>query len=103
MRPSDPDVYKRQHDAWSAPAEGGPVMPLARLLLVLATLLLAGLDRRTQAEPARQEADDAQQLVQGELRLVEMTGALDAQRQMNALISHEPVSYTHLDVYKRQG
>ncbi|WZB75190.1 HAMP domain-containing sensor histidine kinase [Achromobacter insuavis] len=37
----------------------------------------------------RQEADDAQQLVQGELRLVEMTGALDAQRQMNALISHE--------------
>ncbi len=82
-------VWILAHDAWSAPAEGGPLVPLARLLLALATLLLAGLERRVQTEPARQEADDAQQLVQGELRLVEMTGALDAQRQMNALISHE--------------
>ncbi|MFY3276139.1 sensor histidine kinase [Achromobacter xylosoxidans] len=32
---------------------------------------------------------DADQLVQGELRLVEMASALDTQRQMNALISHE--------------
>ncbi|CAB3640871.1 Adaptive-response sensory-kinase SasA [Achromobacter dolens] len=77
------------HDAWSGSTDGGPVMPLARLLLALAALLLAGLERRTQADPARQQTDDAQQLVQGELRLVEMTGALDAQRQMNALISHE--------------
>lgn len=82
-------VWILAHDAWSASLAGGPVVPLARLLLTLATLLLAGLERRTQAAPARLETDDAQQLVQGELRLAEMAGALDAQRQMNALISHE--------------
>lgn len=65
------------------------MLPLARLLLVLAALLLAGLAQRGTGSAAPHARADADQLVQGELRLVEMASALDTQRQMNALISHE--------------
>lgn len=77
-------------DAGFVSSDGSLVLPLARMLLVLAALLLAGLvhpDTASAVPHAR--ADDTDQLVQGELRLVEMASALDTQRQMNALISHE--------------
>lgn len=82
------------HDALR-PAGGdgaGMGFELARLLLVAGALLLLAI--RGQA-PARAEAAqdthaaDAEHLAQGELRLAELAGALDTQRQMNALISHE--------------
>ncbi|MPT25444.1 MAG: HAMP domain-containing histidine kinase [Achromobacter sp.] len=72
------------HDAWAMPDTGMLAAPLARLLLVQAALLLTGLE-----PPKRPDSADADQRVEGELRLVEMAGALDTQRQMNALISHE--------------
>ncbi|MFY3333520.1 sensor histidine kinase, partial [Achromobacter xylosoxidans] len=76
-------------DAGFVPGDGSLVLPLARLLLVLAALLLAGLAQRDTASAVPHGRADADQLVQGELRLVEMASALDSQRQMNALISHE--------------
>nr|WP_277401997.1 HAMP domain-containing sensor histidine kinase [Achromobacter xylosoxidans] len=76
-------------DAGFVPGDGSLVLPLARLLLVLAALLLAGLAQRGTGSAAPHARADADQLVQGELRLVEMASALDTQRQMNALISHE--------------
>lgn len=76
-------------DAWS-PTVGGALAPeLARLLLVLAALLLAGMERLPRQDPARTEPAGVDHQIEGELRLVEMAGALDTQRQMNALISHE--------------
>lgn len=82
-------VWILGHDAWSAPGDGALAAPLARLLLVLAALLLAGLEPRSRQAATQRNANDAEQWVEGELRLVEMAGALDTQRQMNALISHE--------------
>ena len=83
------------HDAWlpAGAAGSGTAAELARLLLVSAALLLLaiGQQSRPQAAPghAGHEHSDAEHLAQGELRLAEMAGALDTQRQMNALISHE--------------
>ena len=77
------------HDAWSAQGGGTLVAELARLLLVLAALLLAGLSRGPRQDQASPDPAAADHQVQGELRLAEMAGALDTQRQMNALISHE--------------
>lgn len=82
-------VWVLGHDAWSAPGDGALAAALARLLLVLAALLLAGLEPRSRQEATRRNAGESEQWVEGELRLVEMAGALDTQRQMNALISHE--------------
>ncbi|MGE8656946.1 MAG: sensor histidine kinase [Achromobacter sp.] len=82
-------VWILGHDAWFAPGDGSLAAPLARLLLVLAALLLAGLEPRACQHAARRDAAAAEQWVEGELRLAEMAGALDTQRQMNALISHE--------------
>lgn len=77
------------HDAWAMPDAGTSAAPLARLLLVQAALLLAGLAPPTCKAVARPAQTDTDQRVEGELRLVEMASALDTQRQMNALISHE--------------
>lgn len=77
------------HDAWSAQGDGALVPEVARLLLVLAALLLVGLDRGSRQDQTAHDPVTADHQVQGELRLAEMAGALDTQRQMNALISHE--------------
>ncbi|MBB1624931.1 two-component sensor histidine kinase [Achromobacter sp. UMC71] len=76
-------------DAWSTRGNGALAPEMARLLLVLAALLLAGLARGPRQDPASHDQAAAGHQVQGELRLAEMAGALDTQRQMNALISHE--------------
>lgn len=71
---------------------------LLRLLLVTGALLLYAMGGRAAAASAPAPAPTAtgpapaagtDQLAQGELRLAELAGALDTQRQMNALISHE--------------
>jgi len=77
------------HDAWSSTASGALAPELARLLLVLAALLLAGMERQPRQDPAHTDPNGIDHQIEGELRLVEMAGALDTQRQMNALISHE--------------
>ncbi|WP_445658619.1 sensor histidine kinase [Achromobacter sp. NCFB-sbj8-Ac1-l] len=80
-------VWVLTQDAVPGQSDGALAPELARLLLVLAALLLAGLDpRHAHARPAPADADSH---VQGDLRLAEMAGALDTQRQVNALISHE--------------
>ncbi len=84
-------------DTWlpGGSASGAALAELARLLLVLTSLLLLAIGRqgRPQAVSGRNNLDhehsDAEHLAQGELRLAELAGALDTQRQMNALISHE--------------
>lgn len=83
------------HDAWQSNGADTAATPieLARLLLVAGALFgltLAG-QIRPQSGPGRAGHDpvDAEHLAQGELRLAELAGALDTQRQMNALISHE--------------
>ena len=83
------------HDAWQsngADTAGTPI-ELARLLLVGGALLGLALARQspvhgTAGRPGHDPAD-VEHLAQGELRLAELAGALDTQRQMNALISHE--------------
>ncbi|WP_447918942.1 sensor histidine kinase [Achromobacter aegrifaciens] len=83
------------HDAWlpSGGTAAGTVAELARLLLVSSALLLLAIGQQGRtpkgAERASHEHTDAEHLAQGELRLAELAGALDTQRQMNALISHE--------------
>ncbi len=78
-------------DAWDAGGadSAGAGFDLLRLMLVSGTLVWLALGSSTRAAPARGAGSDAEQLVQGELRLAELAGALDTQRQMNALISHE--------------
>lgn len=83
------------HDAWQANGADttGTPIELARLLLVAGALFGLALTRqaRPQAVASRPGHDpaDIEHLAQGELRLAELAGALDTQRQMNALISHE--------------
>lgn len=83
------------HDAWESNGASTVATPieLARLLLVAAALsgvALAGRARpRTAAGGAGHDPAEAEHVAQGELRLAELAGALDTQRQMNALISHE--------------
>src|SRR5690606_29621725 len=62
-----------------------------RLMLVSGTLIWLALDASNSAVPASSKGtgSNAEHLAQGELRLAELAGALDTQRQMNALISHE--------------
>lgn len=83
------------HDAWLSNGgdTAGTPIELARLLLVAGILLSVALARQSrppvaQGRPAHDPAD-AEHIAQGELRLAELAGALDTQRQMNALISHE--------------
>lgn len=83
------------HDAWGANDSdtAGTVAELLRLMLVSGALLwmALGASARASAASDRNAVDhtDAEHLAQGELRLAELAGALDTQRQMNALISHE--------------
>ncbi|MCW0211267.1 MAG: HAMP domain-containing histidine kinase [Achromobacter sp.] len=71
----------------------GAAFELARLLLVSGALLLLAIGRQAGPQPLAGRGGpapaDAAHLAQGELRLAELAGALDTQRQMNALISHE--------------
>ena len=82
-------------DAWrSNGADTADTMiELARLLLVAGALFSLALTRhaspQTSAHRAGHDPADVEHLAQGELRLAELAGALDTQRQMNALISHE--------------
>ncbi|WMD23002.1 HAMP domain-containing sensor histidine kinase [Achromobacter seleniivolatilans] len=82
-------------DAWLANGADSPgaLVELARLLLVTGALLSLALSRQRSSQPAIlrnvQEQSDAEHVAQGELRLAELAGALDTQRQMNALVSHE--------------
>ncbi|MGE8690785.1 MAG: sensor histidine kinase [Achromobacter sp.] len=79
-------------DALGAEA-AGTALELARLLLVSSALLLQAIDGPARSQPmagrGHHAPADAEHLAQGELRLAELAGALDTQRQMNALISHE--------------
>jgi len=84
------------HDALrAAGANGaGTAIELARLLLVAGALLLVAIGgKQAGPQPAAllgsHASADAEHLAQGGLRLAELAGALDTQRQMNALISHE--------------
>lgn len=81
------------HDAWNAGGADAANAGLAmlRLMLVCGTLIWLALDASNHAASARKTraGSDAEHLAQGELRLAELAGALDTQRQMNALISHE--------------
>ncbi|CAB3958913.1 Adaptive-response sensory-kinase SasA [Achromobacter insolitus] len=83
------------HDAWlmGGGAAAGTLAELAQLLLVASALLLLAIGQQAHAQKgskrAGHEHSDAEHLAQGELRLAELAGALDTQRQMNALISHE--------------
>ncbi len=81
------------HDAWLPQNGAGAMVELARLLLVSSALTLLAIDQHGRPQPgsksAGHEHTDAEHLAQGELRLAELAGALDTQRQMNALISHE--------------
>ncbi|KRC82927.1 histidine kinase [Achromobacter sp. Root83] len=83
------------HDAWHADGAdtAGMAAELLRLMLVsgaLAWLALSTPARAQAASPPNAiDPTDAEHLAQGELRLAELAGALDTQRQMNALISHE--------------
>ncbi|WP_255469314.1 sensor histidine kinase KdpD [Achromobacter sp. UMC46] len=83
------------NDAWRANGAdtAGTPIELVRLLLVAGTLFGLALARQARpptvaSRPAHDPAD-VEHLAQGELRLAELAGALDTQRQMNALISHE--------------
>lgn len=71
----------------------GSLIEVARLLLVTGALLgLALIGQRHGSAGDRragQDHADAEHVAQGELRVAELAGALDTQRQMNALISHE--------------
>lgn len=81
------------HDAWNAggadAADAG--FEILRLMLASGALLWLALNTSADLAPARPAvgATNAEHLAQGELRLAELAGALDTQRQMNALISHE--------------
>ncbi|WP_313619412.1 HAMP domain-containing sensor histidine kinase [Achromobacter sp.] len=80
------------HDAWNAGgADGAGGVELLRLMLVSGMLLWLALASPAVVPPANGtgSGSDAEHLAQGELRLAELAGALDTQRQMNALISHE--------------
>lgn len=81
------------HDAWHASGADATdaSFEMLRLMLVSGTLVWLALDASNSAAPARNNGagSDAEHLAQGELRLAELAGALDTQRQMNALISHE--------------
>ncbi|MGY6273674.1 sensor histidine kinase [Achromobacter denitrificans] len=82
------------HDALRPENGGaGTAFELVRLLLVTGALLLLAIGRQTPARPEAvrggQAAADTEHQAQGDLRLAELAGALDTQRQMNALISHE--------------
>ncbi|MEN4919758.1 HAMP domain-containing sensor histidine kinase [Achromobacter spanius] len=81
------------HDAWEAGGAdtAGTTIELLRLMLVSGALLWLALDSPARGASDRKASDhtDAEHLAQGELRLAELAGALDTQRQMNALISHE--------------
>jgi len=81
------------HDAWLPQGAGGTAAELARLLLVSSALILLAIHQpggpQQEVKRAGQEHNNAEHLAQGELRLAELAGALDTQRQMNALISHE--------------
>ena len=76
-------------------AAGAPdsLLELARLLLVALALWYCALeDRHARASAAPtpvQPPAAAGHQAQDELRLAELAGALDTQRQMNALLSHE--------------
>jgi signal transduction histidine kinase len=80
-------------DAWLPQAAAGTIAELARLLLVSSALILLAIHQHGHpqlgSKRAGHEHADAEHLAQGELRLAELAGALDTQRQMNALISHE--------------
>ncbi|MNI23514.1 Signal-transduction histidine kinase senX3 [compost metagenome] len=83
------------HDAWlsnGADTTGTPI-ELARLLLVAGALLGVALRWQSHGPLAVRRGvhdhADAEHVAQGELRVAELAGALDTQRQMNALISHE--------------
>ncbi|WP_052096742.1 sensor histidine kinase KdpD [Achromobacter sp. RTa] len=81
------------HDALGPSSGAGTAFELARLLLVSSALLLQAINRPSLPQPLASRGHhapaDAEHLAQGELRLAELAGALDTQRQMNALISHE--------------
>jgi len=86
-------VWLLGHDAWLPQDAPGTIAELARLLLVSSALILLAIDQhghpQQESKRAGHEHSDAEHLAQGELRLAELAGALDTQRQMNALISHE--------------
>ncbi|EHK64745.1 His Kinase A phosphoacceptor domain-containing protein 6 [Achromobacter arsenitoxydans SY8] len=80
-------------DAWAAGGAdtAGTAVELFRLLLVSGALLWLALDSPLRGAAGRKPADlaDVEHQAQGELRVAELAGALETQRQMNALISHE--------------
>lgn len=82
-------------DAWLSNGADTTATPieLARLWLVAGALLGVALRWQSHGSIATRRGahdhTDAEQVAQGELRVAELAGALDTQRQMNALISHE--------------
>lgn len=80
-------------DAWNAGGSDATNagLDVLRLLLVSGALIWLAMRASNDAAPAQTAGggSDAEHLAQGELRLAELAGALDTQRQMNALISHE--------------
>ncbi|MFG0230462.1 sensor histidine kinase [Achromobacter sp. 413638] len=88
-------VWLIGRDAWPGAGAGAPdsLLELARLLLVALALWYCALeDRHARASAAPtpvQPPAAAGHQAQDELRLAELAGALDTQRQMNALLSHE--------------
>ena len=86
-------VWLIGRDAWPGAGAGAPdsLLELARLLLVALALWYCALeDRHARASAdARPAARGGGHQAQDELRLAELAGALDTQRQMNALLSHE--------------
>lgn len=88
-------VWMLAQDAWMSDGAdtAGTLIEILRLLLVAAALFGVALMRQSRSPAAAlvaaHEHADAEHVAQGELRLAELAGALDTQRQMNALISHE--------------
>ncbi|WP_249205173.1 HAMP domain-containing sensor histidine kinase [Achromobacter sp. Marseille-Q0513] len=88
-------VWLIGRDAWPGAGAGSPasLLELARLLLVALALWYCALaDRHARASASSlpaQTPSAAGHQAQDELRLAELAGALDTQRQMNALLSHE--------------
>ena len=84
-------VWLIGRDAWRGAGAPDSLLELARLLLVALALWYCALeDRHARASPTPvQPPAAAGHQAQDELRLAELAGALDTQRQMNALLSHE--------------
>ena len=70
------------------------------LELVFCTLHADAVAQVVGAEGAKNELKDLALVINGMLDRIELS--YNSQKQFVSDASHEPVSYTHLDVYKRQ-